>query len=110
MLALPYILTLESHYTSVGLACGISPAIFCGMAKSNMKRQYTIELLPHLEYAGDWHDKPLKYIVRFEDSIFTQKFSTKKDSLTWGRIASKSADWKQASDSFTATWNKANLK
>jgi hypothetical protein len=57
-----------------------------------MKNPCTIEKLPHLEYAGDWHDKPFKYIVKTPYDC-NQKFSTKKEALLWMRLI-----WKNKGD------------
>ena len=37
-------------------------------------------------YAGDWHDRPLKWAVEFERSQFTRNFATKAHARAWARI------------------------
>lgn len=61
------------------------------------KRQLTVKRLPRLEYHGDWHDKPVKWITVCEsDSLFTQKFPTKKDALKWSSIAKRAVNFREA--------------
>lgn len=74
------------------------------------RRTYTIELLPHLERCGDWHDKPLKWIARFEDSIFTQKAHTKKEAIEWARIASRAVDFNDAFSKSMANFDRLQLQ
>lgn len=48
----------------------------------------SIEKLPSPEYYGDWHDKPLKWKV-VGPGPEVQKFSTKRDSMTYKRLRTK---------------------
>lgn len=47
----------------------------------------TIAKLGSAEHCGDWHDKPLRYIVTGLPEV--QKFSTKKDAEKWARLRPK---------------------
>ena len=61
------------------------------------KRQFTVERLPRPEHYGDWHDKPCRWVAKCEsDPCFTQKFSTKKNAITWARIAKTAATFNDA--------------
>lgn len=63
---------------------------------SGMKRVFEIEKLPSPEHSGDWHDKPLRWIARCADRVFTQKFSTKRDAMLWASVARKAFDYRDA--------------
>ena len=61
--------------------------------------QITIEQMPSLEYAGDWHDKPLKWIVKGPNAE-VQKFSTKRDATLYRRCRKASKDMHEAGRNF----------
>jgi len=44
-----------------------------------------ISKLPYPEASGDWHDKPLRWIVSGPDAE-VQKFSTRADARLYARI------------------------
>ena len=56
-----------------------------------------IEKLANPESWGDWHDRPMRWVVRTEFAIGPselQKFQTKKDALLYARIRRASAtEW-----------------
>lgn len=45
----------------------------------------TVSKLDRAEYSGDWHDKPLKWIVKTGVKE-CQKFSTKKDADFYAKL------------------------
>lgn len=51
----------------------------------------TVNKMERSEHCGDWHDKPLKWIVNGPNAE-RQKFSTKKEALSYKFIRSKSPD------------------
>lgn len=55
----------------------------------------SVSQMDSLEFAGDWHDKPLKWIVN-GPSQEVQKFSTKKDAMRYASIRRKSASFAEA--------------
>ena len=50
----------------------------------------TIERLPRPEHQGDWHDRPLRWVVRFGTEA--QKFATKRDAGLYADIRTVSPD------------------
>lgn len=59
----------------------------------------TITRLERPEHCGDWHDKPLRWVVTGAE---IQKFSTKKDAMLWARSRRKAASFKMTADSTTS--------
>ncbi len=49
-----------------------------------MPNSITVAKLPHAEHQGDWHDKPLKWVV--SDGELRQKFATKADAGRFARL------------------------
>ena len=58
-----------------------------------------IERLPHPEHYGDWHDKPLKWVVKGPGTEL-QKFSTKRDALLFARLRKGVDDMTEAYKAF----------
>jgi hypothetical protein len=54
-----------------------------------MQALITVSKLEHPEHAGDWHDKPLRWIVNGPDTE-CQKFQTKKNALLYKRLRARS--------------------
>jgi hypothetical protein len=50
-----------------------------------------ISKMERSEHQGDWHDKPLRWLVAGPESE-TQKFSTKKDAEKYLRLRRRSSD------------------
>lgn len=75
--------------------------------RANVSVGYLEPLLPYLarlvrtsrmdkpQASGDWHDKPLRWIVNGPDSE-VQQFSTKKDALLYARIRRGAASQQEA--------------
>ena len=59
------------------------------MSTTLARATLTVSKLPHAEHSGDWHDKPLRWIV--SDGIECQKFSTKTAALNFASRWRKSA-------------------
>lgn len=59
-----------------------------------MNANITIERLPRPEHQGDWHDKPLRWIATVKGSV--QKFSTKREAITWARCRNLCANDNEA--------------
>ncbi len=71
-----------------------------------MKDKPNILKLENPEHYGDWHDKPVRWNVVWNNK--NQKFTTKKDALTYARIW-KNVGFKDelgAINGFRDTWNK----
>jgi hypothetical protein len=66
------------------------------------KIRFQIEKLPYLVFAGDWHDKPLKWVARATEAGFTQQFSTKKDAAGWAACVRRSNTFNEAQALFQA--------
>ena len=62
----------------------------------------TITKLPCPEHHGDWHDKPLKWIVQGPGEE-CQKFANHKDSSRYSGIRRKSLNQQEATRTFVAT-------
>ena len=65
-----------------------------------------ISKLPCAVHYGDWHDRPLKWLVTVSWDIGppeTQKFSTKRDALLYARIRRSCATEWQAIREFSNT-------
>lgn len=82
--------------------------LVAGMTRNSL--QIGIAQLIHSERAGDWHDRPLRYIVVVGDSrsshLCTQKWSTFLEAKVWAsHVRRANGDWKTASDLNRATWN-----
>lgn len=58
-----------------------------------------VEPLPSPEHAGDWHDAPLKWIVRGPGAEI-QKFSRKVDARQYASIRRKSPSFNAACSAF----------
>jgi hypothetical protein len=58
-----------------------------------------VQALPSPEHHGDWHDKPLKWIV-LGPSKEAQKFATRKEAELYARIRRKSPNFNHASRAF----------
>ncbi len=58
-----------------------------------------IEPLPSPEHAGDWHDAPLKWIVRGPGAE-VQKFSRKVDAALYRRLRRAAPDFNSACNAF----------
>ena len=63
------------------------------------KIQFEISKLANPEHQGDWHDKPLRWVVTGPE---VQKFSTKKEALLWVKIRRNSLDFRSAVNAFVA--------
>jgi hypothetical protein len=63
---------------------------------------FRIEKLETPEQDGDWHDKPLRWIVKGPGDE-AQKFPTKKDAALWARIRSSSASQLEAISRYAVT-------
>lgn len=61
-----------------------------------------IEKLETPEHEGDWHDKPLRWIVLGPGNE-AQKFITKKDAALWARIRRSSVSDLEAFKRYVAT-------
>jgi len=59
----------------------------------------TITKLDRPEHSGDWHDKPLKWIVS-GPSAETQKFSTKSDASNYASRRRRSGTQLEAINAF----------
>jgi hypothetical protein len=59
----------------------------------------TIEKLERPEHGGDWHDKPIRWIVK-GPSDEAQKFSTKKDATLYAKIRRASNSFREASHKY----------
>lgn len=58
-----------------------------------MNAKSTVSRLPGPEHCGDWHDKPLRWEVIVEGRPdLHQKFSTKKDAISWRRVIRLNAE------------------
>lgn len=66
-----------------------------------MQATIRIDRLPIPVQEGDWHDKPLRWIVRGPGSE-TQKFSSKKDATLYKRIRSRALTQTEAINKFVA--------
>jgi hypothetical protein len=66
-----------------------------------MQATIQIERLETPEHAGDWHDKPLRWIVKGPREE-AQKFSTAKDASVYARIRRHSATQAEAINSFVS--------
>lgn len=62
----------------------------------------TVTKLDREEHVGDWHDKPMRYVVTGVTAHMVQKFSTKKGAELWARITKKTSDWREASNLYIA--------
>ena len=62
---------------------------------------FRIEKLETPEHDGDWHDKPLRWIV-LGPREEAQKFTTKKDAALWARIRRSSASFNEATNRYVA--------
>ena len=63
-----------------------------------MNRKITVSRIPD-EASGDWHDKPLRYIVTGPAGE-VQKFSTRKDAERYKSLRFQSYNQKIAIDKF----------
>jgi hypothetical protein len=63
---------------------------------------FRIEKLETPEHDGDWHDKPLRWIV-LGPGDEAQKFSSKIDAALWARIRRSSASFSEAISRYVAT-------
>lgn len=61
-----------------------------------------ISKLPQPEQHGDWHDKPLKWLVSGPANE-TQKFATKEEAKTYKRLRRSSADQSTAIRNYAGT-------
>lgn len=65
-----------------------------------MKTQaLVIEKLERPEHAGDWHDAPLRWVVKGPLDE-TQKFSTKEEATVYARIRRRSSTQVEAIHNF----------
>jgi len=64
-----------------------------------------VEKLERPEHCGDWHDKPLRYAVNGPRSE-CQKFSTKKDAMTYRSMRARTNDQLVAINSYRSTYSK----
>lgn len=62
-------------------------------------RKITVSRLPHPEASGDWHDKPLRWVVTGPASEL-QKFSTQKEARRYKSLRFQSYDQKIAMNKF----------
>lgn len=71
-----------------------------------MQDKPSILKLESPKYYGDWHDKPVKWNVVWNNK--NQLFATKKDAQTYARIWKKVGfkDELGAIKAFSNTWNK----
>lgn len=61
----------------------------------------TVTILPSPVHAGDWHDKPLRYVVSGPRSE-QQMFSTKKNAQRYASIRRRSSDQMEAINKYQA--------
>jgi hypothetical protein len=64
----------------------------------------TIEKLDRPEQCGDWHDKPMRYVVKGLPEL--QKFSTKKAAQQWASLRPKFASF---NETFHASMKQAGI-
>lgn len=68
-------------------------------AQSYTTMQLTVSKLPRPEHCGDWHDRPLRWIVTGAE---IQKFSTKRDAQQWAKCRRGSASFTEACNRWQA--------